>query len=107
MSLACLLAVATVDDDCNHICLDSTHNTRLLLWRIQERSLLIVVVSKSVHPSKYRPFIEESLDTIEQCKFRVTSDHRNYSLLAPLFVVCLLMANLHLVSRLPGEQTRF
>ena len=29
--------VATVDDDCIHIMLDSTNNTKLLLWRIQER----------------------------------------------------------------------
>lgn len=32
-----MLLVATVDDDCIHIMLDSTNNTKLLLWRIQER----------------------------------------------------------------------
>mmetsp|Transcript_4997 Transcript_4997/g.7635 ORF Transcript_4997/g.7635 Transcript_4997/m.7635 type:complete len:251 (-) Transcript_4997:201-953(-) len=75
----CTDIMANVDDDCIHIMLDSSHNSRLLLWRIQERSLLIVVVSKLVHSSKYRAALEEALDTIEQ--------------------VCLLMTNLHLVSR--------
>lgn len=75
----CTDIMATVDDDCIHIMLDSTNNTKLLLWRIQERSLLIVVVSKAVPSQKYRLAIEEALDTIEQ--------------------VCLLMSNLHLVSR--------
>lgn len=59
-------AVTTVDDDCNFVSLDSSNSTRLLLWRIQERSLLIAVVNKNVDAAKYRVIIEESLDLIEQ-----------------------------------------
>jgi hypothetical protein len=36
------------------------------------RSLLIVMVSKAVPSHKYRQALEESLDTIEQSKFRAT-----------------------------------
>lgn len=55
-----------VDDDCNHILLDSSHHTRLMVWRIQQRSLLIIEVKKSVDFNKYKNAVEESLDTIEQ-----------------------------------------
>ena len=58
--------MTTVDDDCNFVSLDSSNSTRLLLWRIQERSLLIAVVNKNIDANKYRAVIEESLDLIEQ-----------------------------------------
>lgn len=75
----CTDVMTHVEDECNHFLLDSSNHTRLMVWRIQERSLLIIAVKKSVDFHKYRNAVEESLDTIEQ--------------------VCLLMANLHLVSR--------
>lgn len=67
-----------IDDDCNHIMLDTANSSRLYLWRIH-RFVLIVLVSKSTPSEKYRPTVEESLETIGQ--------------------VAQLMANLHLVSR--------
>lgn len=70
-------AVTHVDDDCNHILLDSSNHTRLMVWRIQQRSLLIIEVKKSVDFCKYKSSVEESLDTIEQgsCQFSERS-HR-------------------------------
>ena len=60
------IVVTHVDDDCNHILLDSSHHTRLMVWRIQQSYLMIIEVNKSVNFDKYRNAIEESLDTIEQ-----------------------------------------
>ena len=105
--------MAHVDDDCNHILLDSSNHTRLMVWRIQQRSLLIVEVKKSVDFNKYKNAVEESLDTIEQGRLRFAESCMLLLLswykictsqcLMPfcfiLFVVCLLTANLHLVSR--------
>mmetsp|Transcript_361 Transcript_361/g.356 ORF Transcript_361/g.356 Transcript_361/m.356 type:complete len:251 (+) Transcript_361:128-880(+) len=75
----CTDAMTFVDDDCKHIMLDSAANTRVLIWKLQERSQLVVVVTKAVSVDKYRSVLREALHTFER--------------------VCILMANLHLVAR--------
>lgn len=78
-----ICAVSSVDDECNHIVLDTESDIRLLLWQIQQRTSLLVTVTKFVNKAKYMPAVEDALDTIEQgmhCEIAVyllTEDRAN------------------------------
>ena len=61
------VSVTFVDDDCKHISLDSSHSTKLLVWKLQERRMLIVAVNKAVAADKYLQPMHEALQTIERC----------------------------------------
>lgn len=68
-----------VNNDCNQIMLDSTNNSRVFVWRIQKKSLLIVVVNKAIASNRYSAAVKEAKQTIDK--------------------LCILTANIHLVSR--------
>eukprot|EP01038_Epipyxis_sp_PR26KG_P016142 gene16142-21939_t len=70
------LSNSTMDfvyDTFQHITIDINHDFKLLLWKIQEKSVLIVVVDKKVSSDDYFSNIEEALEIIEQ----VCVLHRN------------------------------
>ena len=70
LSIACGLSifsiVASEDDSFKHISVNAGDDHRMLLWKIQENSVLVVVVDRTVSRDVYVPHIEEALEIIEQ-----------------------------------------
>jgi hypothetical protein len=58
--------VASADDSFQHISVDAGEDHRMLLWKIQENSVLMVVVDRTVSRDVYVPHIEEALEIVEQ-----------------------------------------
>ena len=59
------ITVAGVSDAFQHLSID-TVDARLLIWRVQEVTTLIVAVDLDSLPTDYTPHTEEALEMIEQ-----------------------------------------
>lgn len=55
-----------MDDSCEHIMLDSCRDACLMLWKVQSRSVLIVVVNRMIDYSKYKDIFRDHLMLITQ-----------------------------------------
>lgn len=55
-----------MDDSCDHIMLDSCHDTAQMIWKVPGRSLLIIVVNRSIGYSKYKDSFRDYLMLITQ-----------------------------------------
>lgn len=58
--------MASVNDSFQHLAIDLDHEQKMMMWKIQEKSVLIVVIDKNSNSELYIPQIEESLEIIEQ-----------------------------------------
>ncbi len=54
-----------LNDVFQHLSLEA-EDRRVLLWRVQEKSVLIVVVERLAPVDRYMPHIEEALEMVEQ-----------------------------------------
>lgn len=57
--------MAGVSDGYQHLSMD-TNDARLLIWRVQEATTLIVAVDLESVPADYTPHTDEALEIIEQ-----------------------------------------
>lgn len=62
----CSDIMASVCDSFQYLSLDTCSEFQILVWKIQETSLLVVGIDKSVSRDLYLPSIEEALEIIEQ-----------------------------------------
>lgn len=58
--------MACEDDSFQHISVNAGDDNKMLLWKIQENSVLVVVVDKTLDRDVYVPHIEEALEIVEQ-----------------------------------------
>ena len=58
--------VGVVYDTFNHMTIDLDADNKVQLWKIQEKTMLIVVIDKNVSSDIYTENIEEALEMIEQ-----------------------------------------
>ena len=58
--------MATVNDNMQYLALDTNDGYKILMWKIQDSSVLLVGVEKAVDEKVYTPKIEEMLEIIEQ-----------------------------------------
>lgn len=58
-------AVVEVNDTFQHLSMECG-DSRLLLWRVQDTTVLIVAVQAAAPKTDYMPHIEEALEIIEQ-----------------------------------------
>ena len=68
MRLQTLFLVESADDSLQHLSINSSDDNAILLWKIQEKTVFIVIVDKSVCRDEYVPHIEEALEIVEQGK---------------------------------------
>jgi len=79
LTALCSDIMTHIDDDCSYTMLDTAQGSRLLLWRIPQQGgalpqqgstqssfVLIVLVSRGVAATRYRPAIEEGLSTLNK-----------------------------------------
>ena len=92
------LVVATVDDSCEYITLDSNNSCCLLIWKVQNQSLVIVVVNKDIDYSRYQELMKSHLRMISQGN-RLFIYYYCFTLSHLVMVVCMLYSNIPLLSR--------
>lgn len=80
-SLACSnpppVAVVIGNDFLESLCLETTHNQRLLIWKIREKTFCLIIVRSHVPVAQYAESVEDCLEIIEQSK------HASLDLLVP------------------------
>lgn len=59
-------SVSSVNDAAQHTSMVTKDNQIVLIWRIQEKAMLVVTVDKTTPKQTYFPYIEEALELIEQ-----------------------------------------
>ena len=91
--------VAAVDDSCSQVSLNCEPNGRILIWKIQDGIIFILIVSKSVDPSRYKSSVAESIALISQGNY-LTSIFCNFVVMFYLIFV-FLVSSLPLVLQLP------
>ena len=62
-----------MNDSFNQISIDTIDDHLILMWKIQDKSVLIVIVDKSVSRDVYFSHIEDALEIIEQGLFYIDS----------------------------------
>ena len=83
-----IFPVGSINDSAQHVSLETACGHTMLLWRIQELSVLVVVVDSAAERSGYFPQIEEALEIIEQGKILyVCRFGNNNCIVVPLSVI--------------------
>ena len=77
--------MAGVSDAFQHLSID-TVDARLLIWRVQEVTTLIVAVDLDSLPTDYTPHTEEALEMIEQGMLWCSTSNFFLNVLCSLFV---------------------